>query len=351
MRVAHVLGSAGRGGAEGFFERLCIAQAAAGEEILPVIRHEPGRAARLRAAGLAPVELGFGGYLDLRTGPRLERLLRAFRPDVVVAWQNRANRFVPRGRRLGGPWPLAGRLGGYYDLRYYRRCDHVLGNTQGLRTWLLREGWPPERAHALPNFVPDLAGAAPALLPAPPGMTRLLAMGRLHRNKGFDTLLGALPRLPGMHLSLAGEGPERADLERLARKLGVADRLAMLGWRVDAGALLAGCDLFVCPSRHEPLGNVVLEAWSAGRPVVAAGAAGPAELIAQGINGVLVPREDAAALAQAIAALGAQPERAAALAAAGRAAYARDYAEAPVLARWRAFLETVAGTKPVGRAA
>jgi len=351
MRVAHVLGSAGLGGAEGFFERLCIAQAAAGEHILPVIRREPGRAARLRAGGLEPVELGFGGYLDLRTGPRLERLLREFRPDVVVAWQNRANRFVPRGRLMGGPWPLAGRLGGYYDLRYYRRCDHILGNTQGLRNWFLQEGWPPERAHALPNFVPDLAGAIPAMLPAPAGVTRLLAMGRLHPNKGFDTLLRALAQLPGMHLSLAGDGPERAALGGLARELGVADRVALLGWREDAGALLAGCDLFVCPSRHEPLGNVVLEAWSAGRPVIAGDAAGPVELITPGVSGLLVPREDAAALAQAIAALAAQPERAATLAAAGRAAYERDYAEAPVLARWRAFLEAVAGSEPVGRAA
>jgi len=351
MRIAHVLGSAGRGGAEGFFERLCIAQAAAGEQVLPVIRREPGRAGRLRAAGLEPVELGFGGYLDLRTGPRLERALRGFRPDVVVAWQNRANRFVPPGRRMGGPWPLAGRLGGYYDLRYYRRCDHILGNTQGLREWFLEQGWPPGRAHALPNFVPDLGGAAPAALPAPPGAVRLLAMGRLHPNKGFDVLLRALPRLPGVHLFLAGEGPERAALEALARELGVAERVALLGWREDTGALLATCDLFVCPSRHEPLGNVVLEAWSAGRAVVAAEAAGPLELITPGIDGLLVPREDAEALARAIAALIAQPDRARALAVAGRAAYERGYAEASVLARWRAFLEAVAGSAPMGQAA
>ncbi len=335
------MGGAPVGGAEAFFERLCAAQHAAGEAVLPVIRRDAGRAGRLRAAGLDPVELGFGGPLDLRTGPRLRRALGRLGPDVVVGWQYRANPIAPPGRGLGGPWPRVGRLGGYYDLRYYRGCDHLVGNTRGLRDWLVDRGWPAARAHFVPNFAEDLAGHAPAELPAPPGAPRLLALGRLHRNKGFDVLLHALARLPGAHLSLAGEGPERAALGRLARGLGVAGRVAFLGWRRDAGALLAACDLLVCPSRHEPLGNVVPEAWSARRAVVAAAAAGPAELIRDGETGLLVPAGDAPALAAAIAGLLADPARAAALGTAGRAAIERDHAAAPVLARWRAFLEAV----------
>src|SRR5690606_16764773 len=103
---------------------------------------------------------------------------------------------------------------------------------------------------------------------------------------------------------------------------------------------------FVCPSRHEPLGNVVLEAWSAARPVVAAAAQGPRELIADGVTGVLVPSEDPAALAGAVGGLLADPARAAALAAAGRAEFERAHAEAPVLARWREFLRAVAPPVP-----
>jgi len=336
------MGGAPMGGAEAFFERLCLAMHGAGDEVLPVIRRDADRAARLRAGGLAPVELPFGGYLDLRTGPRLAEALARFAPEVVVAWQNRGARFaggVAQGRR---PWTLVGRLGGYYDLKYYRRCDHLVGNTLGLRDWFVRQGWAPARAHHVPNFAHDFTGAAPAALPAPPGARRLLALGRLHANKAFDVLLRALPALPGAHLSLAGEGPERAALERLARELGVAGRVAFLGWRQDIGALLAGCEVFVCPSRHEPLGNVVLEAWSAARPVVAAAAQGPVELIEDGATGLLVPKDDPAALAAAIGGLLADPARAAALAAAGRAEFERAHAEAPVLARWRSFLRQVA---------
>ncbi len=349
MRIAHVIAGAPMGGAEAFYERLAAAQHAAGEAVLAVVREDAGRAARLRAAGLDPVQLPFGGPFDLRTGPALHRALGGFAPEVVVSWANRATLFAGRVRRRGnGAWTLVGRLGGYYDLKYYRRCDHLAGNTRGIRDWLVERGWPAERAHVVPNFAHDFAGAAPAALPAPPGAPRLLALGRLHRNKGFDVLLRALAPLPGAHLSIAGEGPERAPLEALAREAGVADRVSFLGWREDAGALLAACDVFVCPSRHEPLGNVVLEAWSAARPVVAAAAQGPRELVRHGETGLLVPTGAPEPLAAAVAGLLADAPRRAALAAAGRAEFERAHAAGPVLARWRGFLGSVA--PPAGAA-
>jgi len=141
--------------------------------------------------------------------------------------------------------------------------------------------------------------------------------------------------------SIAGEGPERAALTALAQECGVGARVHLLGWRQDTGALLAGCDLFICPSRHEPLGNVVLEAWSAARPVIAAASQGPRELIREGVTGLLVPVDAVEPLATTIRALLADPPRAAALAAAGRAQFALHFAEAPVLATWREFLHKV----------
>jgi glycosyltransferase involved in cell wall biosynthesis len=140
---------------------------------------------------------------------------------------------------------------------------------------------------------------------------------------------------------IAGEGPEREALQNFAAREGVAERLHLLGWRTDTAALLAAADMLVCPSRIEPLGNVVLEAWSAQRPVVAAAAAGPRELIAPNQDGLLVPLEDASALADAIQSLLDDRARAAMLARTGRARYEADFAEAPVLARWRQFLATV----------
>lgn len=333
MRVAHVMAGAAHGGAELFYERLVAACAAAGDEVLPVIRGEPGRTARLEPLG--PVRLPFGGLLDLQTGPRLRAALRRFDPAVVVAWMGRAARFAPRG-----PWALVGRLGGYYDLSRFRRCDHLIANTAGLVGWITRQGWPAARVHHLPNFVPDLAGVTPAALDVP--KPRVLAMGRLHRNKAFDVLVRAMRSLPGVQLVLAGEGPERPALEALARAEDVADRIHMPGWREDGAALLAACDALAVPSREEPLGNVVVEGWSAGRPVVAADAAGPRELVQPGEDGLLVPREDPEALATALGTILENPLLARRLGEAGRARWAAEFAPEPVVARWRAGLAGMA---------
>lgn len=330
MRIAHLMAGAPAGGAELFFERLAAAQHAAGDAVLPVIRRNPDRATRLAAAGLIPEQLHFGGALDLLTRPRIRAALRRFAPRVAVAWMNRAARMAPRGA-----WVLAGRLGGYYDLRYYRRCDHLICNTRGITEWIIAQGWPAARVHHLPNFSPDLAGAVPAVLPVPPGAPTVLALGRLHRNKAFDILIRALPLLPGVHGVIAGGGPERAALLSLAAREGVADRLHLLGWRTDQAALLAACTVLACPSRHEPLGNVVLEAFSAARPVVAAAAAGPAELIEDGATGLLIPPEDPRRLAEALAAVLDDPALAARLSAAGRARFETEHRAAPVLQRWR----------------
>ena len=329
------MAGAPQGGAELFFERLTLAQHRAGDTVLAAIRDDPERAERL--AELQPLQLPFGSVFDLRSRPRLKAALRDFQPHIAVAWMNRAARLAP-----AGDWVLAGRLGGYYDLKYYARCDHLIGNTRGLARWIVAQGWPSSRTHYLPNFAPDLAGAAPERLGVPPRQKLVLALGRLHRNKAFDILIRALPALPGVHAIIAGDGPERAALATLAHAKGVADRVLFPGWRQDTAALLAGCDALVCPSRHEPLGNVVVEAFAAGRPVVAAAADGPRELIRSGEDGLLVPVEDAEALATSLGLVLGNPNFAAALAAAGRARYEAEFAEAPVLAQWRATLAGLA---------
>jgi glycosyltransferase involved in cell wall biosynthesis len=166
-------------------------------------------------------------------------------------------------------------------------------------------------------------------------------LGRLHRNKGFDLLLGAISRLPGVHAAIAGDGPERVALERLAKHAGVADRVHFLGWREDTAALLAACDVLVCPSRSEVLGNVVLEAFSARRPVVASMAEGPRELIEPGRNGVLVAQESAIALAAGIEGVLRNPGQTAAMVQAARGRYEEMFSEEAVVRRWRGFLQHV----------
>jgi glycosyltransferase involved in cell wall biosynthesis len=333
------MAGAHHGGAEAFFVRLAGALQRADVPQRVAIRRDPERSAALRAQAIDPVELRFGGWLDFATGFALRRLVREWRPRIVLTWMNRATAAMPRG-----DFVHAARLGGYYDLKYYRRCDHLIGNTPDIVDYLVRQGWPAVRAHYLPNFVDaapvaaanraDAATAADAPL--------MLAAGRLHRNKGLDVLIDALADVPGAVLWLAGDGPERAALARRASDRGVDARIRFLGWRDDLPALFAAADLFVCPSRHEPLGNVVIEAWAHGTPVVAAASQGPSGLIRDGENGLLVPVDDASALARAIATALDDPALRARLAAAGRAAHARDFSEAAVVAQYRAFFDRIA---------
>lgn len=339
-RLLQMMAGARHGGAEAFFERLAPALARAGIVQHLLIRKDAERAARLRAAGLEVTELGFGGALDLFTRRRAAAAARDFRPDIALAWMNRAARFLPAGNIV-----RVGRLGGYYDLKYYRACDHLAANTPDLCSWIAEQGWPAERVHYLPNFAADPGPAADPLpreaFDTPADATLIVALGRLHPNKGFDVLLRALAQVEGSWLWLAGEGPLRAELEALATTLGIADRVRFLGWRDDGARLLASADLFVCPSRHEPLGNVVLEAWAAARPVIAAASQGPSQLIHSGEDGLLVPVDDDAALAAAIAHLRADPAQAAALALAGRAAFDADFTENAVVARYVEFFARV----------
>ncbi|MGE0746523.1 MAG: glycosyltransferase [Rhodospirillales bacterium] len=343
MRVLHAIAGGEVGGAEAFFVRLVRALAGAGIEQFVVMRPNPARAAGLAAAGVPAAEARFGGAFDLATAGAIARAGEAFRPDVMLAWMSRAARFAARARRRAPP-VLAARLGGYYKLKYYQGCDHLIGNTPDIVGWIVGQGWPKDRVHFLPNFVDDAAlpPIARAAVGTPADAPVILALGRLHRNKGFDVLLHALPYVPGAVLWIAGEGPEREALMTLADELRIADRVRFLGWRDDVAALLAAADLLCCPSRHEPLGNVVIEAWAHRRPVVAAAAAGPAWLVAAEETGLLAPVDDPSALAAALRRLTGDPALAARLSAAGRRAYEDRFAEAAVVARYRDFFERIA---------
>jgi glycosyltransferase involved in cell wall biosynthesis len=338
------MAGARHGGAEAFFERLACALARRGIDQIVVIRPEPAREAALAGAGVVFETLPFGGYFDFATAAGLRRMIEAQRPDVVLSWMNRATRATRRARRgCSAPVVHVARLGGYYDIAYYKGCDHLVGNTPDIVDYLVREGWPAERAHYLPNFVD--AACLPAIpretFDTPRGASLIVAMGRLHENKGFDVLLGALADLPEHYLWLAGEGPLRGELETQAAAAGVAARVRFLGWRDDVAALLAAADVFVCSSRIEPLGNVVIEAWAHQVPVVSCAAEGPSQLIEPDNNGLLVAKEDAPALAAAIRRAG-EPGLAAHLKAAGRASYVDAFTEDAVVARYLEFLEHIA---------
>ena len=342
-RVFQAIGGGRHGGAETFFIRLAIALQRAGLTQKVAIRRDSVRAARLAEGGVEVNEFAFGGALDAMTPVRLARAIREFRPTVVLSWMSRATAKIPSKRRCGVSFVHVARLGGYYDLKYYRRCDHLIGITRAVVEYTRKGGWPVERTHYLPNFadVPIMTPVERAAIGTPAEVPLALAVGRLHRNKAFDVLLRALALTPGLHLWIAGEGPERGALETLIRELSLDDRVRLLGWRDDVAALLAASDFVVFPSRHEPFGTVTLEAWAAGRALVAAATFGPAAVIQDGASGLLVPVDDHRALAAAMTRLCHDADFRRRLALGGRKAYEAEFTEAAVVRNYMRLFEEI----------
>ena len=332
MKLLQAMAGADYGGAEEFFVRLAIALNSSGVQQRVVIRNHKLRASQLRAGGVEPVELGFGSPLDVVTRWGLREQISKFNPDIVLTWMNRATAMLPaRGKFLH-----VGRLGGYYNLKYYRACDHLVANTEDIANYLKNNGWGEDQVHYLPNFV--TGKTAPKIKRkeyyTSNNATLLFALGRLHENKAFDVLLEAFAQVPNAYLWIAGEGPLRETLEREAERLGIRPRVRFLGWRQDVEALYATADILVCPSRHEPLGNVIIEGWAHGVPVVAANNLGPGSLIKDGETGILFPVNDANALAAALKRLISNDELGRRLAENGKKIYKTMFSEKIVVDKY-----------------
>ncbi len=348
VRVMQVIAGAPHGGAETQYVNLVLALNRAGLDQRAVIRRNSLRAAALRSGGVEPLELSFGRWTDFATVPALKREIAAYRPDIVLTWMNRASRMLPAGNFL-----RLGRLGGYYDLKYYRRCDHLICNTQDIVEHVVRAGWPRARAHVMLNFAPvrEMPAVSRAALNTPEDATVVVALGRLHKAKAFDTLLQALAVERRLYLWLAGEGPLRRELESLAGTLGIADRVRFLGWRDDREALLAAADMCIVPSRFEPFGSVVMEAWAHRLPLVATASAGPAAVVRDGEDGLLVPIDEVAAMAASLTRIIDEPGLGPRLVEAGWQRYQAEFTESAAVGRWFDLFRQLSATHAGARAA
>jgi glycosyltransferase involved in cell wall biosynthesis len=327
IKLVQAMAGAARGGAEAFYTRLVCALGDYSEVDQTALTRQHAERQRLfELAGVPSQTFRFGGPLDLLDHWRYRRALRRIGPDIVLTYMNRATRLTPPGS-----YRLIARLGHYYNLKHYRHCDYWVGNTRDICDHLVRGGMPAERVFHIANFI-DETPAPPLARDSfdTPAGPILLGLGRLHDNKAFDTLLRALPLIAQGTLWLAGSGPEELRLKQLAEELGVEQRVRFLGWRGDVNALMRTADLFICPSRHEGLGNIVLEAWFNRCPIVSTLSQGPRELITHGEDGLLTPIDDVAALATSVNRLLGSPELGRALAAKGHARYLEGYSQAVI---------------------
>lgn len=290
------------GGAERFFVNLAQAFARRGVEQRFVIR--PGRSWHGEVAALGPViqdDFSRISPMSLVLHLRVAHLVRRWRPHAAMAWMPRAGRLI---HDWDGVVKLA-RMGDFpRHLRHFGNCDLLVGNLPGITERCRELGWA-RPAITISNFPRPIVPrpVARSELATPEGAFLVAAGGRFEPRKGFDLLLRALARVPEAWLWLVGDGSQRQALEALAAELGIAERVRFAGWVAEPIHYVASADAFVMPSRHEPLGNALLEAWQAGVPSISTRSEGPDWYMRDGIDGILTPIDDAAAITAGLARL------------------------------------------------
>lgn len=297
---------------------------------------DPAHAARLRAAG---VDVRIIGRRALATGTGVYRLwseLRAFRPHALLTMLEYADQLGRvLGRAAGVPCVVSEeRTLARFRLPHIRFCDRFTSRLAHCITFNSREsqrqaealGWlRPGQGVYIPNGVDMPPPSAPREelrqrlgLPnnvADSVVGKVAGMaGRLVDYKRFDVLLDALallaPKYPDLHVAIAGDGPQRQQLEAQAQALGVAGRVRFCGQLGHMADFWHCMDMAVHASVLEGMPNAVMEAMLAGLPVVATPVGGTPDIVQDGETGLLTPPGDAQALAGAMQRLLDDPQRA-----------------------------------------
>lgn len=286
----------------------------------------------LKCSGVTHISLGMRGFADVRVMSRLMGLLRDYHPDIVHTHAFRADLWAGVASKLAKvPVFVTSIRGNEWDLF---RSDHpflisggaiaasklatsladaLIAVSEGVRDHLISvQHVAQDKIRVIPNGVDLERLTHPRAHPStirrelnlPPDADVVGTLAVFKPRKGLSSLLEAaravLARHEHVHFLLAGEGPERATLERQIQQFGLGTNVHLLGHRQDALALLDTFDVYVLPSLFEGFPRSVLEAMAFGKPVVVTDIGGSREAVKHEVSGLIVPPKDSAQLAGAI---------------------------------------------------
>jgi glycosyltransferase involved in cell wall biosynthesis len=372
MKIDIVVHALSGGGAERVAVNLANAWSARGRIVRLILlsRRTPGDYKTDPAIDIVPLEKSKASrspieaaFANLNRILGLRAAIRAQRPDLVVGVMAPAAIQIslatlglncitigcehnnPPFSLTSKPWKLLRSL-------LYRRLDAVTVLTSGADSWIERHA-PAPCVAIIPNAVswPPVP-VQPQLDPAAfvrPGRRTLLSVGRFVPAKGFDHMVQIFARaadeIPDWDLIILGDGPDRDAIAAQVRELGLQDRIRLPGRAGNIADWYANVDMFVMSSRNEGLPMVLLEAMAAGLPVVMWDYDyGPRDVIRDGIDGVITPKDDPELLARAIIDLARDPDRRAALAARAVEVKTR-FGEDAILERWDTLIDAVSKRK------
>jgi glycosyltransferase involved in cell wall biosynthesis len=315
-----------------------------------LVRRKSPLARYARDRGLAFDELMALSDWDPLSIAGARKIVRQQRPQVVMCVGRKAHRLL--GRAIGTRIPIVTMV---QKRRFDRDFPHagVLVAAEHRRRTLIEDGVAAQDIIVIPNAVRLPERPKASYRAADPG--KIVTLGRLHEKKGFGVLIEAIGLLTARSINftcaIAGDGPERGNLQSQIDRGSLASRIFLPGWRDNVADFLAGGDIFVLPSFQEDLPLAVLDAMASGMPIVASDIDGPNELLVDGETALLVPSHDPAALAGALARLAQDEVLREKLGRGARAAAERNYSFGAIGGRLALALKNVMEGRPISSGA
>jgi glycosyltransferase involved in cell wall biosynthesis len=337
LKVVHVDSEKTWRGGEAQILHLCRGLRSKGHEMVVVAPPQSALGGRAAAEGFTTKEIPMKGELDPAAVWRLAGLLRREQPQVLHLHTSHAVALGSLAALIHRP-PLvvahrrvdfSTRNNPFRRWKYQGVVDCIVAISRGIKEVLVADGLSAEKITVIHSAI-DVGAFDPAL--SPNGLLRELKLegaapllgivAHLADHKGHKYLIAAVPYIleafPAARLLIAGDGELRQSLEEQVRALGVEPAVLFLGYRQDVPRILAALDLFVLSSHLEGLCTSLMDAMAMKKAVVATRVGGVPEVVAEGVNGVLVPAKDPRALAQGIISLLKDPDRVKAMGEAGR---------------------------------
>jgi glycosyltransferase involved in cell wall biosynthesis len=301
---------------------------------------------QLIAAGVSVKHIGKTWKVDPLAYWRLKRFIQELKPDLVHTWLFAANSYgraaafaagvkhVLACERCADPWKRMPHL--LLDRYLARRTERLVTNSNGVVDLYAQKGLPREKFVVIPNGIAPFQSTAPSErsqllkeLELPENAKLVGAVGRLGAQKRYKDLIWAMDMLHcvfnDVYLLIIGDGPQRWRLERYTSQVAEGNPIRFLGERSDVPQILPHLFCFWLGSAYEGQSNALMEAMSAGLPVVASDIPGNRDLVVDGQTGYLFRPGDRAGLASRTSELLKHPELAAKLGAAGKARIEQEF--------------------------
>ena len=289
LRVLNIISGAEFGGAELFFERIAISfekNKKINQKV--IIRTNEKRFKNLKNKVKDIEQIKFFYRHNPLCELRIKKVIQNFSPNVVLTWMNRASQVIP-SEKISNEVTV-GRLGGFYKIKNYSKCDYLITNTISLKDYVISKGWDERKVEFIPNFVSENKKDKINLKNS--FNETIVCMGRFHENKAIDIMIKAMSFLPNFNLLIIGGGKLKQTYYSLINKYHLGERVEIIKWSDNISQYLNACSILVCPSRHEPFGNVVVDGWAHKIPVVVSDVDGPKKLIKHKINGLKFEKDN-----------------------------------------------------------